>query len=316
MAEPMPSVYGGEFMSLPRRRIPLSNAPLLKQQPSSWRRRWRRLPLALRVIGLGLLLYALSRPMVQQRLPQRTQGIDIMLAIDVSSSMAARDMDLATDFFVEGEAAVGNDPQASRTRLQVAQDAAIGFLNKRTSDRISLIKFARFADLISPRTQHYEALRAQLNTLQCVTADGPEDQTGIGLAIARSAQILQRSLAKSKVLILLTDGEETLATAPNSEEITIADAAGYCQQAGIRIYLISSRPNAKALELPSNIRQFLAQDADNLKQIYSLIDALEKSELEEPRYQWVERFLPFLLAGLLALFVARLLAETKLEATP
>jgi Ca-activated chloride channel homolog len=290
----------------PPRRIPLSSAPLLSQQPASWRRRWRWLPLALRLIGLSLLLYALSRPMVQQRLPQRTQGIDIMLAIDVSSSMAARDMDVAMD----------SDGQSSRTRLQVAQDAAIGFLSKRAGDRISLIKFARFADLISPRTQHYDALRAQLNTLQCVTADGPEDQTGIGLAIARSAQILQRSQAKSKVLILLTDGEETLATAPNSEEITIAAAAGYCQQVGIRVYLISSRPDAKTLELPSNIRHFLAQDAANLKQIYSLIDALEKSELEEPRYQWVDRFFPFLLGGLLALFLARLLAETKLEATP
>ena len=114
--------------------IPLISSRQTQQLPSTWRQRWRGLPMMLRIVGLLLLLIALSRPTSKERLPQRTLGIDIMLCLDVSSSMAARDM----------------DPQ--RTRLQIAKDAAADFLAKRDGDRMALMQFARYADLLSPRT--------------------------------------------------------------------------------------------------------------------------------------------------------------------
>jgi len=259
--------------------------------------------LVLRLVGFVLLLIALTRPTSKERLPQQTLGIDIMLCLDVSSSMAARDM----------------DPQ--RSRLQIAKDAAVDFLAKRDGDRIALMQFARYADLLSPRTQHYDALRTLIGEVNMVEADGIEDRTGIGGAVARAAQVLGRSDSKSKVLILLTDGEENLAQDSASEEISLAEAAQLCTHFGVRVHLISSRPGAQAngAELLSSTtggRYFTATDAAAVSQVYDLIDALEKSELEEPRYRWVERFLPFLIVGLLALVLARLLAETKLEVLP
>lgn len=283
--------------------IPVVSSRQTADLPGSWRLRWRRLPMILRCIGLVLLLIALSRPTSKERLPQRTLGIDIMLCLDVSSSMAARDM---------------ND---ERSRLQIAQDAAADFLAKRDGDRIALMQFARYADLLSPRTQHYEALRQLLSGVECVAADGPEDRTGIGGAVARAAQVLGRSEAKSKVLILLTDGEENLAQDSASEEVSLQEAAQLCTMKGVRVHLISSRPGvetnaAQSLATSTGGRYFAATDAAAVKQVYALIDALEKSELEEPRFRWVERFLPFLIAGLAILLLARLLAETKLEVLP
>jgi Ca-activated chloride channel homolog len=283
--------------------IPLISSGQTRDLPGSWRLRWRWFPFVLRVVGLILLLIALSRPTSQERLPQRTLGIDIMLCLDVSSSMAAKDM----------------DPQHSR--LQIAKDAATDFLQKRDGDRIALLQFARYADLLSPRTQHYDALRTLIGGIKMVEADGLEDRTGIGGAVARAAQVLGRSDAKSKVLILLTDGEENLAQDSASEEISLAEAAKLCSHFGVRVHLISSRPGAlsngaELLASTTGGRFFTATDAAAVGQVYDLIDALEKSELEEPRYRWKEQFFPFLMVGLLALLLARLLAETKLEVLP
>ncbi len=283
--------------------IPVVSSRQIADLPTTIRLRLRHLPSLLRWIGIVLLLVALSRPTAKERLPQRTLGIDIMLCLDISSSMAATDM--------------GDE----RSRLQIARSAASDFVDRRDGDRIALMQFARYADLLSPRTQHYQALHTLLASMKCVEADGDEDRTGIGGAVARAAQVLGRSEAKSKVLILLTDGEENLAQDSSSEEVPLAEAAQLCRHHQVRVHLISSRPSgqvnaAQSLATSTGGRYFAATDAASVKQVYELIDALEKSELEEPRFRWVELFVPFLLAGLAALLLARWASETKLEVLP
>ena len=285
----------------------------LDPQVKSLRLRFRFFPGLLRVLGIALLFGALSRPVALARLPQKTEGIDILLCIDTSSSMSARDMEMGTAL------------NPSRTRLQVAKDSATKFLQKRDGDRIGLLQFARFADLLCPRTQHYDALLGLLSDVQTVPPDSEEDLTGIGAAVAKAAQVLSTSKAKSKIVVLLTDGEENLATPDAPDEITLAEASMLCKQLGVRVYVISSRPTPAlgSTQDPSiqmarltGGRYFSASDAHAVTEVYEWIDSLEKSELEEPRFQEVERFLPLLLLGLAVLLLARLLAETKLEVLP
>ena len=153
------------------------------------------LPWLLQIAGMLLLAWAMARPAERVPLPRESKGIDIVLCLDVSSSMKA------------------NDLAADRTRLDVAKGAAAGFVAGRREDRIGLVSFARFPDLRCPPTRDHDALGEFLRDLAMVEGDGPEDATGIGAAVARAAQVLQSGAAQAKVIILLTDGEENIATA-------------------------------------------------------------------------------------------------------
>ncbi|MHC4818557.1 MAG: VWA domain-containing protein, partial [Planctomycetota bacterium] len=145
----------------------------LARLPGGWRVRLLPLPWLLLAAGLSLTVVALARPVRRVPLPHKSEGIDIMLCLDVSSSMTANDM----------------DPQ--RTRLDVARDAAVRFIAGRPNDRIGLICFARFPDLRCPPTPDHDALRQLLAAVIPVASDGPEDATGIGTAVARAAQVLR-----------------------------------------------------------------------------------------------------------------------------
>ncbi|MHC4732803.1 MAG: VWA domain-containing protein [Planctomycetota bacterium] len=158
----------------------------LARLPGAWRVRLLPLPWLLLVAGLSLTVVALARPVRRVPVPHKSEGIDIMLCLDTSSSMTANDM----------------DPQ--RTRLDVAKDAAARFIAGRPNDRIGLICFARFPDLRCPPTPDHGALRELLAAVTPVASDGPEDATGIGTAVARAAQVLSGGPAKSRVVILLT----------------------------------------------------------------------------------------------------------------
>ena len=288
-------------------------AAFVEGLPRTWRTRLVSLPTALQVLGLALVVVALARPIQRAPLPLRREGIDILLALDASSSMAARDLD------------------PSRNRLDVAKDAAARFIAARKHDRLGLVRFARFPDLRCPLTLDHGALGNLLSEVRMVEPDGPEDATGIGTAVALAAKVLRKSPAKSKVVILLTDGDENVATAQTPEEIAPIHAAQLCKELGVRVYSIvvgtpgAAAPDGRLSVDTSQVREmaekcdgafFSAPDAASLARVYADIDRLEKVPLEEQRFRIEERFLRFLGAALAFLLGGRLLRSTVFEVLP
>jgi Ca-activated chloride channel homolog len=288
-------------------------APLLEGLPKTWRTRLLPLPGILGVIASLLVVVALARPVHRAPLPLRTQGIDIMLCLDASSSMNARDLDPA------------------RNRLAVAKDAAARFLAGRPQDRVGLVRFARFPDLRCPLTLDHVALGNLLSEVRMVDADGPEDATGIGTAVAAGAKALRNSTARSKVVIVLTDGEENVATAQTPQEIAPVHAAQLCKELGVRVYAIAvgasdkAAPDGRLGVDTSQVRKmtercdgafFEARDADALSGVYAEIDRLETVPIEEPQFRIEERFLRFLAAALAALVGGGFVRAALREVTP
>jgi Ca-activated chloride channel family protein len=281
--------------------------------PRTWRVRLLVLPPALAVLGLLLAALALARPVERVPVPRKTQGVDILLCLDVSSSMAANDLDL------------------DRTRLDVAKEAAARFVRERPDDRIGLLCFARYPDLACPLTLDHGALGQILAAVTLVESDGPEDATGIGTAVARAAQQLRGGVARSRVAILLTDGEENVATADRTEEIAPLHGGQLCERLGVRVYAISAGLGSRGPKgewVPLDTRQverlaartggrfFTARDADAVGQVFREVDTLTKAEFAEPRFRVEERFLPFLAAALLLLLLARALEARALAVAP
>ncbi len=281
--------------------------------PRSWRVLLLFVPRSLVALGLLFAIVALARPVEREPLPLQTEGIDILLCIDTSSSMRANDM----------------DPR--RTRLDVAKDAAVRFVEGRPDDRIGLVTFARYPDVRCPLTLDHDALAAILAAVAPVEADGPEDATGIGTAVARAAEVLRSSAAKSRVVILLTDGEENVATALTPEEIAPLHAAEFCRAAGVRVYAISAGignpgPRGEWVRLDtSQVRNlaegtggrfFEARDAGAVASVYADIGDLEKVEIEAPRFRIEDRFLPFLAAAIVLIAAGRLLEARPFEVLP
>jgi Ca-activated chloride channel family protein len=287
----------------------VAGAGLAHPLPSSWRVRLRALPRLLEVAGLLCGVVALARPVVRHPLPLAHRGIDILLCLDVSSSMAANDLD------------------PNRSRLAVAREAALHFVAGRPDDRIGLIRFARFPDLVCPPTLDHAALRALLGEVEAVAADGPEDATGIGAAVARAAQVLRSSATSSKVVIVLTDGEENVFNAHAPDEIAPLHAAQLCAAVGARAYAIHAASGEPGATTPgaASLQQmaertggafFTARAATALAAVYARIDALERDELAEPRFRFEERFAPLVVAATLLFLGGRLAASTGLRVLP
>lgn len=281
--------------------------------PRSWRVRLAPLPAVLHVAGVLVAVVALARPVQRTVLPFQSEGIDIVLCLDVSSSMAANDLD------------------AEHDRLAVAKAAAARFIAGRPDDRIGLVAFARYPDLRCPPTLDHAALAQIMDEVPMVTGDSQEDATGIGTALARAAQVLQRSAARSKVVVLLTDGEETVATGQTNDEIAPRHAAQLCREVGVRVYAIAAGIGNRAadgtwtpvdtgaLEQAATLSQgrfFAARDATAVSSVYAEIDRLERQQLPQPSYRIDERFLPFLGAALLLIGAAWLLRRTGLAVLP
>jgi Ca-activated chloride channel family protein len=272
-------------------------APGAAGLPRSWRARLAFVPRLLQVGGLVLVAVALARPARQVAVPQANEGIDIVLCIDTSSSMKANDLD------------------ANRTRLDVAKSAAATFVTGRPDDRIGLVSFARYPDLLCPPTRDHAALLEFLAALQQVEGDGPEDATGIGTAVARAAQVLGERSTRGKVVILLTDGEENVATADKPKEIAPLHAGQLCARLGVRVYAIAAGPGPRdtqmqALTARTGGRFYEARDADAVAQVYAGIGALEKAAVAEPRLETHEGFVPFLACALALLLCGRFLETT------
>jgi Ca-activated chloride channel homolog len=284
---------------------------------SSWRTRLRILLPWLRAVALVALVIALARP--QQTLQEesiKAEGIDIVLAMDLSSSMLAQDF--------------------SPNRLEASKQVAIDFVNKRLYDRISIVAFAGEAFTSCPLTTDHDVVRTFISTLACGAL---EDGTAIGQGLATAINRVKDSKVVSKIIILLTDGVNNAGYLPPDM------AANIAREFGIKVYTIGVGSQGEALtpvsrdpfgryrydiakvEIDEALlmqiaqttdgRYFRATSQEELQKIYDLIDQLEKTTIETTvvkRYQ--ERFRGFALWAALALLLELILRYTVLRSIP
>ncbi|MBN1399389.1 MAG: VWA domain-containing protein [Anaerolineae bacterium] len=297
-----------------------SDLGLMRDLPRSSRVRLWGLPNVLRVLILALLVVAVARPQaVRQREVIRGRGVDIVLALDISGSMAALDFEPSN-------------------RLEAAKEVIGAFVKERKYDRIGLVVFAREAFRQSPPTFDYDALRQLLEVVRLAPELQLDDGTAIGMGLAQAADMLQQSDAQSRVIILLTDGVN------NSGEIDPLTAAQAAAALGVKVYAIGmGRPGQVPFpvndpvfgrrtrlirsEIDEEIlqqiaettegRYFRATDSEGLAEIYAEINRMEKSEVEVEvftRYRELGAWLLWPALGLLA--VELLLRNTWLRALP
>jgi Ca-activated chloride channel family protein len=302
-----------------RRRRPAVAFSDVTSARSGMRRRWlAELPLALRSLALGAWVVAAAGPRAGPASSEiRSEGIAIVLAVDVSSSM------LAEDFLPSN-------------RLDVAKEQSIAFVDGREFDRIGLVAFAGEALTRIPITVDYDILREAVRTIRVGEL---EDGTAIGTAIATAANRLRRAPGASKVMVLLTDGENTRGVL---DPRTAAEAAAAF---GIRIYTIGVGTEGEARiplgrgvggqvryqTLPVRLdepllqdiaettggRYFRATDPEALSRIFGQIDRLEKTPVVVSRStDFEEAFRPPVIVGLVALALELVLASTIVVRVP
>jgi len=297
--------------------IQISTVEGVARAPKSVRYYLRHLPFALRAAAFGLLVVALARPQqIEQNVRTSSEGIDIMLAIDVSASMLARDF----------------EPD----RITAAKEVAGSFISDRYGDRIGLVAFAAEAFTQSPLTTDQSTLQTLLAQIRSGLID--DSGTAIGNGLATAINRLRESDAKSKVVILLTDGVN------NRGEITPITAAEIAKAQNIRVYTIGVGTEGMApypaVDMFGNItfvkqkveidektltamaemtggRYFRATDNAKLKAIYDEINQLEKSKVEVTEHlSYHEQFLAWVLAALGLLLAEVLLANLVLKRIP
>lgn len=289
-------------------------APFAGMKPTL-RERLHHLPFGLRMAVVALLIVALARPQTSSSGQNiYTEGIDIAMLLDISGSM------LAEDF--------------SPNRIEAAKAVAQDFIDGRSHDRIGLVIFAGQSFTQCPMTLDYRVLK---NLLRQVRPGMVEDGTAIGMAIAQGVNRLKDSKARSRVMILLTDGVN------NRGEIDPITASQIAQSFGIRIYTIGVGTIGEApypVQTPFGIRyQNMPVDVDEktleqiatmtggeyfratnnraLKEIYAQIDSMEKTRIEVRAYRsYTELFYTWAGLGLLVLLVEFTVGGTVLRKLP
>ncbi len=279
--------------------------------------RLRHIPYALRVAGLLLLVFALARPQFGTHSREITsEGVDIILALDISTSMAGEDF-------------------RPNNRLEEAKAQAEQFVAKREQDRIGLVVFARQAYTQCPLTLDHELLREFLSGLEMGLI---EDGTAIGSAIATGTNRLRESKADSRVLVLLTDGDN------NAGSVDPLSAARAAAAMGVKIYTIGMGKQGKVpypvddpffgrryQYMQTNLDEetlrevasvtkgqyFRAENSEALTDIYEEIDKLEKTEIASvERVDYREASSLFLLPAAIVLLLEFLLSRTLLRRLP
>lgn len=278
--------------------------------------RVRHVPAVLRGLALACLVTALARPQTGVTGEDVTaEGIDIVLALDVSSSMLAEDL--------------------APNRLEAAKAVAVDFAAGRRNDRIGLVIFAGKAFTQAPLTLDHSVVASLLSELEVGMI---EDGTAVGMGLATAVKRLQASEAASKVVVLLTDGRN------NRGEIDPLTAAHAAQALGVRVYTIGAgsrgtarvpvtdrfgarryvttqvdvdEPALRATAEATGGRYYRATDRESLEAIYAEIDELETTEVQVENFtRYGERFHLPLLAGLALLLAEALLGRTWLRTLP
>jgi Ca-activated chloride channel family protein len=269
------------------------------------------------MLTLTLMLIALARPQAGATAEEViTEGVDILLAIDISSSMKAEDF-------------------KPKNRLHAAKDVVAEFIRSRPNDRLGMVVFAARAITKCPLTLDHDIL---LTLLDDVEIGSIEDGTAIGTALATSVNRLKDSEAASRIIVLLTDGVN------NRGEIDPLTAAELAKTFGIKTYTVGAGKEGMApfpfqdprggtvyvdrmveideetLQKIADItegRYFRATDAESLAEVYQQIDVMEKTEIEQKQYvQYTELAPYFLVTAFGLLMIETLLSRTRLQRNP
>lgn len=295
--------------------LQISDASVYADAPKSYKNYLIHAPFILRMLALALLIMVLARPQTTNSWQNsEMEGIDIMLAIDVSTSMLAEDL--------------------KPNRLEAAKQVAADFINGRPNDNIGITLFAGESFTQCPLTVDHTVLLNLIKDVQCGLI---EDGTAIGMGIANAVSRLKESKAKSKVVITLTDGTN------NRGDISPLTAAEIAKSFGIRVYTIGVGTNGMApypyqvggtvqyVNMPVEIDEkmlseiasitqgnyFRATSNSKLEEVYQEIDKLEKTKLSvrqfskrDEKYEW------FALAALFCILLEVLLRNTILKKIP
>jgi Ca-activated chloride channel family protein len=296
--------------------IRVSETQRLRQMGNvSWRVKFRHSLFIIRAIALSLIIIVMARPQSSNRLTNVTsEGIDIMLALDISSSMLSRDF--------------------NPNRLEAAKDVASEFIAGRPNDRIGLVVFSSESFTQCPLTTDHLKL---INLFKDVKSGMIDDGTAIGLGLATAVSRLKESDSKSKVIILLTDGEN------NAGSIAPLTAAEIAKTFGVRVYTIGVGTIGMApmpVQTPFGIqyqnikveidegllrniaemtggKYFRATDNKKLREIYHEIDRLEKSKVEINEYnKKQDQYFWFAIAAAIFLALELFLRFTVLRTVP
>ncbi|MCQ2204607.1 MAG: VWA domain-containing protein [Bacteroidales bacterium] len=283
--------------------------------PQSWKSYLRHLPMVLRMLALVAVVAVIARPQSSNSFrDEKTEGIDIVMAVDISGSMQAIDF--------------------KPNRLEAAKEVGIQFVSNRPNDNIGLVIFAGESFTQCPLTTDHAALTNLFNDVKLGML---EDGTAIGMGLATSVSRIKESKAKSKVIILLTDG------CNNRGDITPQKAAEIAQTFGVRVYTIGVGTRGTAQvpvqtafgvqyvdqevkideELLTQIadmtggKYFRATNKSSLKSIYEEIDQMEKTILDVREFtKKTEEYLPFAIAAMLLLLLEVVLRNTLLRTLP
>lgn len=293
----------------------MSNIAPLKKISKGIRPKLRHLLFGLRMAALALLIIALARPQdTNSWRKDSVEGIDIVMALDISTSMLAMDL--------------------QPNRIEAAKDVAQKFINNRPNDNIGMVIFSGESYTLCPMTTDHSIL---LNRMREVEPGMLEDGTAIGMGLATAINRIKDSKAKSKVIILLTDGVN------NTGEISPKMAANLAKTFGIRIYTIGvgtrgeapypmptpfgtrvqnipvdlDEPTLKEVAQIADGQYYRAVDNKSLDKVYDSIDKLEKSKVISKNFtNYEDLYLPWLLLAFALLLLEFVLRHTYLRSTP
>jgi Ca-activated chloride channel family protein len=298
-----------------------SSTEIMSSMASSWKSRLSFLPWLIRLLALVILIVALAGPrQVSIDAKISTEGLDIVLAVDVSGSMAAE------DFTINGK---------RLNRLEIIKSVVAEFIDARSLDRIGLVAFGSRAYTVCPLTMDHDWLKVNLERVRLGIV---EDGTAIGSGISSAVLRLKKSEAKSKIIVLLTDGVN------NAGKIDPITAAGTAQALKVKIYTIGAgtkglapfpvqdmfgrkfyqqvqidlnEDELKKIASLTGGQYFRATDTDSLRSIYKEIDRMEKTKVEQTGYKQYEEFFWILvIAGLSLLLIEIILSNTLFLKVP
>lgn len=281
--------------------------------PVSWKTVAMHLAFALQLLAIGALIVALARPQTHDHLrTSRIEGTDIVIALDISGSMTARDFE--------------------PTRFAAAKEVASKFVNQRTDDNMGLVVFAGESLSLMPLTNDRAAL---MNAIRQVEMGELNDGTAIGDGLTSAINRIASGKAKSKSIILLTDGTN------NAGDVPPSTAAQIAKQKGIKVYTIGVGTNGsiqitdpygfstttletkideqslKEIASVTGGKYFRATDEKMLRNVFDEIDSLEKTVLDVDRFTLTdENFMPWVLLALCSFCAYLLLRYTVLRRIP
>lgn len=277
---------------------------------------------ALRWLGLALLIFALAQPrLIKSETKVKASGIDIAVAIDLSGSMASEDFEV---------------PGGRMSRIEMAKTVLKKFIDQRPNDRIGIVAFATGAYIAAPLTLDHDFLQANLDRLELNVIDG--SRTAIGSGLSAAVNRLRELKSKSKIVILMTDGEN------NSGKIAPLTAAEAAKALGVKVYTIGIGMQGQApmpvfmggqkvgyrmepVDVDEDTltkiadmtggKYYRADNTENFKKIYAEIDRLEKSEAEIKKFTQVQElfWLP-VSTGLALVLMEIVIGHTLLRRLP